>query len=246
VTPISVLFLFVIVLAFGVALKRMSPAQRKRPLIIGLITLLVAGLLFLAATQRLYLLGVMLAALLPWARRLLPLLIRFIPSLLSRRSSGKSTGATGQTSRVQSALLDMELEHDSGVMHGTVLAGPFEGKTLADLEENDFITLLDYCRQNDADSARLLETYLDKRFGDRWRQDDPGTRQDDAQQPSGNDSGAMTDAEAHEILGLEPGADRDAIIQAHRRLMQKAHPDRGGSDWLAARINAARSHLLDE
>lgn len=245
-TPISILFLFVIVLVFGIALKRMSPAQRKRPLIIGLITLLVAGLLFLAATHRLYLLGVLLAALLPWARRLLPLLIRFLPSLLSRRQSGKATGGKGQTSRVQSALLDMELEHDSGVMHGTVLAGPFEGKTLADLEEGEFITLLDYCRQNDADSARLLETYLDKRFGERWRQDDSGARQDDAQPPPGNDSGAMTDAEAHDILGLEPGADRDAIIKAHRRLMQKAHPDRGGSDWLAARINAARSHLLDE
>ncbi|MEX2321681.1 MAG: DnaJ domain-containing protein [Saccharospirillum sp.] len=245
-TPISILFLFVIVLVLGVALKRMSPAQRKRPLIIGLITLLVGGLLFLAATQRLYLLGVLLAALLPWARRLLPLLIRFIPSLLSRRQSGKASGANGQTSRVQSALLDMELEHDSGIMHGTVLAGPFEGKALADLEENEFLNLLNYCRQNDADSARLLETYLDKRFGDRWRQDDPGARLDDAQQPHGNDSGAMTDADAYNILGLEPGADRDAIIQAHRRLMQKAHPDRGGSDWLAARINAARSQLLDE
>ncbi|WP_394168281.1 DnaJ domain-containing protein [Saccharospirillum alexandrii] len=245
-TPISILFLFVIVLVFGIALKRMSPAQRKRPLIVGLITLLIAGLLFLAATHRLYLLGVLLAALLPWARRLLPLLIRFLPSILSRRQSGKTTGATGQTSRVQSALLDMELEHDSGVMHGTVLAGPFEGKTLADLEEKEFIDLLAYCRQNDADSARLLETYLDKRFGDRWRQDDPGARQDDAQPPPQTDSGAMTDADAYNILGLEPGADRDAIIQAHRRLMQKAHPDRGGSDWLAARINAARSHLLGD
>ncbi|HET8903423.1 MAG TPA: DnaJ domain-containing protein [Saccharospirillum sp.] len=245
-TPISILFLFVIVLVFGIALKRMSPAQRKRPIIIGLITLLVAGLLFLAATQRLYLLGVLLAALLPWARRLLPLLIRFLPSILSRRQSGKATGAKGQTSRVQSALLDMELEHDSGVMHGTVLAGPYEGKTLADLEEKEFIDLLAYCRQTDADSARLLETYLDKRFGDRWRQDDPGARQDDTEQAHSNDTGAMTDADAYNILGLEPGADRDAIIQAHRRLMQKAHPDRGGSDWLAARINAARSQLLDE
>jgi curved DNA-binding protein CbpA len=56
----------------------------------------------------------------------------------------------------------------------------------------------------------------------------------------------MTDTDAYDILGLKPGADRDAIIQAHRRLMQKAHPDRGGSDWLAAKINAARSHLLEE
>ncbi|WP_028670764.1 J domain-containing protein [Saccharospirillum impatiens] len=245
-TPISLLFLFAVALTFGLALKRMSPAQRKRPLIVGLITLLVGGLLFLAATHRLYLLGVLLAALLPWARRLLPLLIRFLPSLLSRGRSGKASGATGHTSRVQSALLDMELEHDSGVMHGTVLAGPYEGKTLADLEEQEFLDLLDYCRQRDSDSARLLETYLDKRFGDRWRKDDHDTQQDNQHKDSPQNSGAMTDADAYDILGLEPGADRDAIIQAHRRLMQKAHPDRGGSDWLAARINAARSHLLED
>lgn len=246
-TPISILLLFVILLTLGIGLKRLSPAQRKRPLIIGLIVLLVAGFLLLAATHRLYLLGALFAALLPWMRRLLPLLLRFLPNLLSRRSgSNKQSGANGRTSRVQSAILDMELEHDSGIMHGTIVAGPFEGKTLADLEEQEFLDLLDYCRQQDGDSARLLETYLDKRFGDRWRDDDPGARQDDNQSPPDHDSGVMTDAEAYDILGLEPGADRDTIVQAHRRLMQKAHPDRGGSDWLAARINAARSHLLGD
>lgn len=245
-TPISIFLLFGIVLALGFALKRLSPAQRKRPVIVGVITVLIVVLLVLAATHRLYLLGALLAALLPWARRLLPLLIRFIPSLLSGRGSGKPGGTSGRTSRVQSAILDMELEHDSGVMHGSILAGPFEGKTLADLDETEFMTLLDYCRQNDSDSARLLETYLDKRFGDRWRQDDPGTAHEADNTGTTDHTGPMTDADAYDILGLDPGADRDAIVQAHRRLMQKAHPDRGGSDWLAARINAARSHLLGD
>jgi hypothetical protein len=245
VTPISILLLFVIVLTLILGLKRLSPAQRKRPLIIGVMVLLTGGFLLLAATHRLYLLGALFAVLFPWIRRLLPLLLRFLPGLLSGRSSRKPSGATGRTSRVQSAILDMELEHDSGVMHGTILAGPFEGKTLADLDESEFMTLLDYCRRSDSDSARLLETYLDKRFGDRWRQDDPGTGPDD-EQAAPNDSGAMTDADACDILGVAPGADRDTIVKAHRRLMQKAHPDRGGSDWLAARINAARSHLLGD
>ena len=57
-------------------------------------------------------------------------------------------------------------------------------------------------------------------------------------------SGPMSRAEAYEILGLKPGADAAAIRAAHRRLMQAAHPDHGGSDWLAARINQARDVLL--
>ena len=54
----------------------------------------------------------------------------------------------------------------------------------------------------------------------------------------------MSRAEAYQVLGLQPGATTDDIRAAHRRLMQAAHPDHGGSDWLAARINQARDVLL--
>ena len=57
-------------------------------------------------------------------------------------------------------------------------------------------------------------------------------------------SGAMTRAEAYEILGLPQGAGEADILAAHRRLMRLAHPDAGGSDWLASRINQARDLLL--
>lgn len=56
----------------------------------------------------------------------------------------------------------------------------------------------------------------------------------------------MTYDDALQILGLEPGATRDAIVDAHRRLIQKLHPDRGGSDYLASQINQARKVLLNE
>jgi DnaJ-domain-containing protein 1 len=138
----------------------------------------------------------------------------------------------------------MSLDHDSGSMSGKVLKGPMAGRALLDLSESEFLELLRFCRAEDEDSARLLETYLDRRFGDSWRADDQG---DPAGGESGEPSragGPLTEAEALDILGLEPGASEEEIVQAHRRMMQKMHPDRGGSNYLAARINEAKERLL--
>ncbi len=56
--------------------------------------------------------------------------------------------------------------------------------------------------------------------------------------------GGMSRDEAYAVLGLKPGADEDTIRAAHKRLMRMAHPDSGGSDWLASRLNQARDTLL--
>ncbi|HKH95006.1 MAG TPA: DnaJ domain-containing protein, partial [Beijerinckiaceae bacterium] len=147
----------------------------------------------------------------------------------------------GAVSRVRSAMIEMELDHDTGDMDGSVLAGPKAGRTLASLSELELKLLYDECAAADPDGVRLLEAYLDRRFAG-WRKDadrdrDPGPLRDPA-------PGAMTEQEAYQILGLEPGTGVDEIRQAHRTLMKKLHPDQGGSTYLASRVNQAKDILL--
>ena len=67
-----------------------------------------------------------------------------------------------------------------------------------------------------------------------------------AQPPAPQSQAALNRAEAAELLGVAPDADREAILAAYRRLMARNHPDAGGSTGLAARINAARDLLLKD
>lgn len=240
--PFTLLFIILSVVAW-VWLRSQPPGQRKQAI---LRLALVAGIgivVVLAVTGRLHFVFALLAF-------LYPLLRRVLPSLLAGSGAGgaEATARPGNQSHVSSDILDMTLDHDSGVMTGRVIQGPMAGRTLSELGESDFLELLRYCRAQDDDSARLLETYLDRRFGDSWRADDTGDAGgEDAGEDSGSAraSGPLTESEALDILGLAPGASREEIIRAHRRMMQKLHPDHGGSNYLAARINEAKACLLD-
>jgi hypothetical protein len=143
-----------------------------------------------------------------------------------------------KASQVRSAFLEMELDPKTGVMRGRILAGRYEG---APLEALDVPTLVGFLGDVDDDSRRLLMAYLDRRQP-AWREN----AQDDtaAGQGSGGSSGGkMTEEEAYQVLGLQPGASADEIARAHRSLMKKLHPDQGGSTYLAARVNQAKDVL---
>ena len=146
--------------------------------------------------------------------------------------------SSGQTSRVRSQYLDMTLDHDSGELSGQIMAGPNVGHALG---EFDLPQLLAMISGFDAESVSLLESYLDRRFP-AWRQDAEGQAAGGQRRSAA--SGKMTDEEAYQILGLQPGAGRDEIGRAHRSLMKKLHPDQGGSTYLAARVNEAKDTLL--
>jgi hypothetical protein len=148
--------------------------------------------------------------------------------------------STGQKSRVETSLLAMELDHDSGQMEGMVKAGPLRGRTISGLSDGELRELFSQAAATSDQSQALLEAWLDRSrpgWRDTWQ---GGGQQNRASQTSGT----MTRDEAYAVLGLKPGASEDEIRKAHKRLMKEFHPDRGGSDYLAAKINQAKDVLL--
>ena len=227
--PILILILLVGVL-LAISLIRRHPGLLRHPAVraiaVGIVTL---GLVYLSTRFHWSVLFLGLT----------PLLLRAWGALnRARAAQGPSPGSS---SRVEADWLRMTIDHDTGKLAGDVLKGTFRGRTLDSLAPEELLALLHECRRSDPESARLLETYLDRRLGDDWKEsEDSGRDPHDFAQGQA----PMTASQAFEILGLEPGASRDAIVSAHRRLIQKLHPDRGGSSYLAAQINRAKDVLL--
>jgi DnaJ domain len=152
---------------------------------------------------------------------------------------GRNAGAPDPEAKsdVASAWLRMELDHATGALDGLVLEGKWRGRRLSELDADASLDLLATLRIEDSDGAQLLEAYLDRAHPE-WR---------GAASPSAAPSeGPMTRQEAARLLGVAETASEDEIKSAHRRLMMKVHPDHGGSDYLAAKINAAKATLLGE
>jgi hypothetical protein len=234
-------------------LLRAPPEQVTRYLTRAGIIAVVVILAILAATGRLppvfAAIGAAVGALftlllrllrMPWALALAQRLFHFY------RQKKNAAGPTpGQRSRVETRFLHMFLDHESGEMGGEVVAGRFAGYRINELELSQLVALRgDYATQ-DPESAALLESYLDRVHGDAWRHQHAASGAGESSYtPPAN--GGMDVEEAYKILGLQAGATKEEIIDAHRRLAQRLHPDRGGTTYLAAKINRAKDVLLEK
>ncbi len=240
---IILLAVLIAVLVFFSWYKRAPKAQRKK---IASRILIVGGvgvLLVLILTGRLNPIFALVAAAIPIVYRALSLFQLFQGVKgASNAFKGSRGPSPGQTSEVETHFLHMTLNHDSGDMDGKVLEGPQRGKRLSELSLPELLDMLREYRRQDAQSAAVLEAFLDRYFSDEWREQEPG---DETGRPGAENGGKMSVAEAREILGVGADATREQIVEAHRHLMQKLHPDRGGSTYLAAKINEAKRVLLN-
>jgi hypothetical protein len=183
---------------------------------------------------------------------LLPWIARFHRARRNARNSARAAGfgGGGGTSRVNTQMLRMSLDHDTGDLDGEILDGPFAGQRLSQLTRRQLLDLLRLCAREDRHSAQLLEAYLD-RLHPGWREKAEGEEATTASAGDGSTGGStdgdgmMSRAEAYEILGLRPGASEAEIRSAYHRLISALHPDKGGSNYLAAKLNRARQVLLD-
>ncbi len=246
----SILFLLVIGTVLFLRRKlRDTPLARLSATQQSLIALGILVLLLLALTGKLGMLiplfGAVAAAFIALVSRLMPiitpLLARHLPEWLDRikgreEYSQNTPGAGRQSSSVRTAYLAMTLDHQTGQLDGTILQGPHEGKRLSSLSMKALVDLYAFYLRDDQESAKLLAAFIERTFGHHWQSGSEST------QPGS--SAALDREEALSILGLDPDATEEEIIAAHRRLIQKVHPDRGGSDYLASRINQAKDSLL--
>ena len=178
---------------------------------------------------------------LPLLTVLAPFLWRLLNPSLPSPSSGSAPGAGG-ASEVTTRFLRMTLDHATGAMSGVVQTGRFAGRLLLDLSFPDLLALWREC-QLDPQSIAVLEAYLDRQGDPDWRE---RFRQAEAATGTAARSRIMDRAEAYEVLGLSSDASQEQIQEAYRRLMQRLHPDHGGSAYLAARLNQARRVLLEK
>lgn len=220
------LLLFVLYLVWKAIykLKRLPATQRRGALVkllmLGLFLVIMLGVF----TGRMHWLGAVFAGLLPLLRFGSTTLLRLVPFWLRR---------TGGVASFTTEHLDVKVHIQQAQVTGHVIKGEFEGRAVEELTDDELKQLEADYKDKDMKSHYIIS--MIRRRGQRGRSEQTASPPPFSQ-PERD--------EALLILGLKGQPDRNDIIAAHRRLIQKLHPDRGGSDFLAARVNQAKDILL--
>lgn len=188
----------------------------------------VLGLsIFFVFSGRMHWLGAGLAVLVPLAKTIFTVGLRALPFLqiLSRFKTSPSQF------RTKSLLVSVNFA--SKQMDGEILQGEFTGQRLSELSPEQLQTLAEHLKETDRESFVLLQTYMLR-----------NNRGGSDQTYQANNLSELSEKEAYEVLGLDANSPKEDVIKAHKRLIQRLHPDRGGSDYLAAKINAAKDKLV--
>jgi len=217
-------------LSYFLAVYKKTPKNQQKQLLRNYGSIIAIALLvvFIAAGKLSWFIGALgSAGLLIW--RNLFLLKKFAPLLFQLASKH-----TGFAPIIRTKFLKVQLSKKS--LHGEIIEGPLKGRQLAELSSKDIETLSHYYKDNDKESFLLLHAYIQQ------QNINPNSRQ---QNNSYQESSALelSKKEALEILGLDDSASREDILKAHKKLLQRLHPDRGGSNYLAAKVNRAKDIL---
>lgn len=226
---------------YGKKLLKQGPANLIKPALILLGIILIFGVL----TGRGNAIMAAIGALLVSVTRFAPLIFRFYPQIrdLLKKFGVSPPGGPG-TSRVKTATLSMTLEHQTGRIDGEIFAGQYKGRLLSSLTTDEIKSYYQTCKQQDPQALRLIEAFVQREFPELWQSGEwTGSQQQDNSSPPQND-GDMSVDEARNILGIAAGASKQEISYAHRKLMAKLHPDKGGSTYLATRVNQAKDLLI--
>lgn len=199
---------------------------------IGLIAL---GLIFIAMAAMLKAPAffALIGAAMTQVMRAAPLLIKYAPWLANTLGM-KIPGLRQSTIKTTNLLFTIDSQ--SGKLGGTVLDGEYTGRHLDELDNASLSALFEHCKVSDPEAAQLLNTYLVRERG--------GESGTDSNSYPAQEHSDLTMREACDILGVKNDANKQAIEQAYRLLMRQFHPDKGGSNYLAAKVNAAKELLL--
>lgn len=203
--------------------KKTPQDQQKQKLFQLFLIGVAVAILFGVVTGKMHWFGAVIAGALPFLRNGLGLIMRFAP-LLIRSTGGKA--------RFNTEHLNVEIDLNNKSVTGVVTKGLHEGKQIQQLTPQELDELLEYYQSRDKKSVFFIKA-VKKGF----------TAQNDPPPQTFIDPDRQ---EALQILGLSDNPSKEEIIKAHRKLINKLHPDRGGNDFLASRVNQARDTLLKD